>query len=135
MPTNGCNAITCEGRCITYFTSSGVNWIDARADCISRGYDLVTISSYKENALVFGTALLAYGWNAYCWIGINDIDNEGTFVWADGSGSKYRQWVSGQPHDSSGNEDCGIFSANPNWRDSPCQETRNCHFCGTTGKI
>ena len=134
MPTNGCNALTCEGRCITYFSSSGINWGDARANCIARGYDLVTIASYKENTLAFGTIPFLWADNPFCWIGINDIDNEGTFVWADGSGSTYRQWLSGQPDDNSGNEDCGEISANPNWRDSSCTETRDCYICGTTGK-
>ena len=38
----------------------------------------------------------------YCWIGYNDIDNEGTFVWDDGSTSTYTNWADGEPNDAIG---------------------------------
>jgi len=38
------------------------------------------------------------------YIGLNDVAQEGTFVWRDGTAPTYTNWASGQP-DNSGNED------------------------------
>ena len=68
-----------------------------------------------------------------CWIGLNDIDTEGMFVWADGSSSSYRNWGPGQP-DNSNEEDCVHLRADTLWNDLPCGSTRSCHYCGGIGK-
>ena len=62
---SGCNGISSTGSCYTYFTSTGINWADARQHCVSRGYDLATVTSKEENALMYST--LTSGTN--CWIG------------------------------------------------------------------
>ena len=42
----------------------------------------------------------------HTYIGLNDLDTEGSYTWIDGSTSAYRPpWVSGQP-DNNGDEDC-----------------------------
>ena len=69
-----------------------------------------------------------------CWIGLNDIDNENTFVWADGSSSTYRKWNSGEPNDSGGNEDCVHIFGTEYWNDIPCTHTLGCYFCSSTGE-
>ena len=70
-----------------------------------------------------------------CWIGINDRDNEGTFIWADGTESAYTRWSSGEPNDYRGNEDCGETFPNEYWNDNPCITRLNlCYLCSTTGK-
>ena len=64
------------------------------------------------------------------WIGVNDIANEGTFVY-DSSGTiiVYANWNPGEPSDSGG-EDCTEIN-NGNWNDMPC--TYNLPFvCSTT---
>ena len=41
------------------------------------------------------------------WIGLNDISSEGVFEWI--NGDPYRNeviWISGEPSNSGGNEDC-----------------------------
>ena len=70
-----------------------------------------------------------------CWIGINDIDNEGTFMWADGTESTYTRWGSGEPSDSGGDEDCGETFPNEYWNDDSCTRLSLCYFCSTTGKV
>ena len=37
--------------------------------------------------------------NKQCWIGMSDIDVEGTFVWSDASPVDYRNFVEGEPND------------------------------------
>ena len=69
-----------------------------------------------------------------CWIGLNDIDNEGTFVWADGSGSTFRFWASGQPNDDQDNQDCVETYGDVSWNDLPCDYTVTCYFCSKAGE-
>ena len=70
----------------------------------------------------------------HCWIGLNDIGTEGTFVWVDGSESTYRHWSPGQPDNGGSIEDCVHTYGNPFWNDEGCTETKNCYFCSAHGK-
>ncbi|KAI6655606.1 hypothetical protein LOD99_2104 [Oopsacas minuta] len=123
VPPTGCDAITNEGTCFKYFTSSGLNWAQTRDLCLEWGGDLATVRSEQE-----GILLESIG-SVDCWIGINDIDNEGSFVWVDGSTSSYRNWVPGQPNNARGNEDCGHIVGQREWNDLPCTELRSCYYC------
>ena len=68
-----------------------------------------------------------------CWIGINDIDINSTYIWADGSESTYRRWNSGEP--SNGNEDCGEIITSGYWNDQPCTHANLCYLCSSIGKF
>ena len=129
MPTTGCESLTSEGVCYSYFTDTGISWQDARLECVSRGYDLATVTSLTENTLLNN---LAPG--PKCFIGLNDIDTDGTFMWADGSNSSYRRWLSGQPNNAGGNQYCvGTSTNNQFWYDDPCT-SHSCYFCGSIGE-
>ncbi|KAI6660002.1 hypothetical protein LOD99_14343 [Oopsacas minuta] len=127
VPTSGCNAISNKRTCFRYFTSSGVNWADARQQCVVSGYDLATVTSTEENTLMYGTLTDS---TVRCWIGLNDINAEGTYIWADGSDSAYRNWAPGEPN-SNGNEDCVQTFGNPKWNDLRCTNLLMCYFCST----
>ena len=129
-PTSGCDAISGEGTCYSYFTSSGINRQNARDMCLAWGGDLATVTSLEENTLMFYTRTAG----SYCWIGLKDIDNKNTFVWADGSSSTYRNWVAGEPNDFGGNEDCVDTFAGQDWNDISCATIINCYFCSSTGE-
>ena len=131
VPPNGCNALSSEGVCFSYFTSTGINWEDARLKCVASGYDIATVTSTKENSLMYNTATAS----SICWIGLHDIDTEGTFVWADGSESMYRQWNTDEPNDAGLGEDCVHTSGQPEWNDQSCTFSWSCYFCSTEGKI
>ena len=129
VPTSGCNAISDEGVCFTSFTGSRINWGDARLECVSRGYDIATVTSTEENTLMYNTADIHN-----CWIGLNDKDDEGTFVWADGSNSSYRNWANREPNQQ-GNEDCVHTIGNERWNDLACTKSHSCYICRANGKI
>ena len=59
------------------------------------------------------------------WIGLNDHDSEGTFVWEDGTTVSYTNWHSGEPNDYGSGEDCGQlnFWGDGTWNDQSCSET------------
>ena len=132
MPRYGCDAITDDGTCFNHFTSSGVNWENARQRCISWGYDLASVKNPQENSLLFGTRSSSS--STRCWIGLNDISSEGTFVWSDGSDSLYRKWKVPEPNNYK-NEDCVHFwDATKIWNDFPCTNMLTCFFCSTNGE-
>ncbi|CAG0903732.1 unnamed protein product [Cyprideis torosa] len=99
-------------------------WNDARDDCRADGFDLVTIESAAENAFVFGLL------SAEAWIGLNDIDSEGAFVWSDGSPREYTNWFDNEPDNSGGIQDCvnmnypgdggGLPAYGEKWDDADC---------------
>ena len=56
------------------------------------------------------------------WIGGNDIDEEGTWKWTDGSPFEFTFWNSGEPNNSgpNKNEDCMMHGFRGKWNDGPC---------------
>ncbi|XP_029900770.1 CD209 antigen-like [Myripristis murdjan] len=69
-------------------TDSQKNWPESRADCISRGGDLLVIDDWDEQRLItdnYRDVRSSDVWwaNGY-WIGLTDIEKEGTWVWING---------------------------------------------------
>ena len=131
VPTSGCDAISEGGRCFSYFTHHGKNWADAREMCMAWGGDLATFTSLEEYNLMYSTIT----GSAFCWLGLNDIENEGTWVWADGDASTYRNWHPGQPDDHSGSQDCSWTWNNKLVDDVQCNGQYSCSFCSTIGQF
>uniref|UniRef100_A0A3Q3N681 C-type lectin domain-containing protein n=1 Tax=Mastacembelus armatus TaxID=205130 RepID=A0A3Q3N681_9TELE len=111
-------------RCSCYLlsTQSG-SWDKGRQDCRDREAELVTIDSYEEQ--VFVSALNKKD----TWLGLNDIETEGTWKWADGTALTVKYWFPGQPNNGNkdqrlGEEDCGHLyhakKADENWNDLRC---------------
>ena len=97
----------------------GLNWENARRDCLSYGGDLVSIASQSEMSFVYNKSSKV--WTQPYWIGLNDRLNESQFVWSDGTpynASVYSNWHPGEPNDSNG-EDCGEL-LRTGWNDAIC---------------
>ena len=58
------------------------------------------------------------------WVGLNDIAQEGTWVWSDGTPNDYQNWAPSEPNDYLSNEDCvrtiGGLIPNQKFNDAPC---------------
>ena len=130
-PISGCDAISDQGRCYSYFISSSINWNGGSCMCHAWGGDLATVTTLEEQTLMYNTITAG----DHCWLGLSDLTSENTFVWADNTTSTYRYWRSGQPDDAGGNEDCVGVWANRYWNDYPCGTTLTCYFCSTTGQL
>jgi hypothetical protein len=79
-----------------YYRLSNGDWNSLRASAVAMGGDLATINNAAENAWV--VANMIGGTKPF--IGLNDAAQEGTFVWADGSASTYRNWQPGEPNNT-----------------------------------
>ena len=103
---------------------SSVTWDTARQGCESENAALVTIDNSGENAFVGSLS------TATLWIGLNDISQEGIYVWVSGSTSAYRSWSAGQP-DNFGNEDCVhmLLPSSTVWNDLPCTSSNLPYVC------
>lgn len=89
-----------------YYVLDQATWTLAQRAAEERRANLVTINDASENAFVLNNVLFAPTINATGWIGLNDVETEGTFVWASGDPATYRNWNTGEPSGSEfGNED------------------------------
>lgn len=110
-------------------------WTDSRADCISRGADLAVIDNFDEQVNLFEylpkTGSSRPWGPGGVWIGLTDIQTEGTWVWVNNAtlqGSGY--WLDGQPSDDGElGEDCAALwntnnSGRRSWYDAGCHRTK-----------
>ncbi|MEO2047214.1 MAG: C-type lectin domain-containing protein [Pirellulales bacterium] len=78
------------------------NWIFMEAEAVARGGHLVTVNDAAEEAWIednFLALILASSlFSEAVWIGLNDIDVEGTFVWSSGQTPTYTNWADGEPN-------------------------------------
>ena len=59
---------------------------------------MATINDAAENAWVFSTFSTFGAINRTLMIGLNDATVEGTYAWASGDSSTYRNWILGEPN-------------------------------------
>ncbi|KAJ8385057.1 hypothetical protein AAFF_G00195870 [Aldrovandia affinis] len=62
-----------------YFSSEKKTWMDSRSDCIKQGADLVVTKSEEEQDFITKYT------RDYNWIGLSDLETEGTWLWVDGT--------------------------------------------------
>jgi hypothetical protein len=107
------------------FCRNSRTWPKARTFCADRGMHLVTLADEAEEQWVLDEAYKHHEGN---WaIGLNDQDEEGTFVWVDGTPLDYTNWRGGEPNNAGG-EDC--VEANKNgWNDIGCQRAKRRFIC------
>ncbi|KAJ8026239.1 Contactin-associated protein 1 [Holothuria leucospilota] len=113
---NGCYRAVEESR----------NWFDALDYCRNlRGdADLVSILDSTEKISAFAMSRRTHTENAY-WIGLHDLNSEGTWEWSDGSAYSYTAWTTGEPNNSNNNENCAVltWSSDGTWNDANCDNT------------
>jgi hypothetical protein len=90
----------------------------ARASCQAQGGDIANVlTSGETNVIISRFPSLTL------WIGINDKDTEGTYVWESGAVSAYSNWQSGEPNNGGyGQQDCAalVVDAGGTWDDIEC---------------
>ncbi|XP_031681594.1 uncharacterized protein LOC109883916 isoform X2 [Oncorhynchus kisutch] len=110
-----------------YYTTTVIKtWEESRKDCNERGAHLVIINSREEQTFINGL----YGPGNETWIGLTNVDTEGTWKWVDGTPLTTAYWKTGKPSSSLGaDQDCVAFfhhSSDPGeWNDEECHKSNN----------
>ncbi len=101
------------------FCEAARTFSEARAFCEGRQGRLVIIETEEENAFLVSRM------SGSAFIGLSDLETEGTFLWIDGSTPVWTPWAEGEPNDSGGVEDCGgIYADTGLWNDFDCATPR-----------
>ena len=82
-----------------YALTEPMSWTEAEAWAQERGGHLVTLRNWEEELWVKDK----FGQNELFWIGFNDIEEEGNWVWSSGEPVVYTNWHRTEPNN------CGDF--------------------------
>ncbi|KAF4798148.1 Collectin-10 [Turdus rufiventris] len=105
-----------------YIVKEEKNYREAFIHCRDRGGSLAMPKDEASNALIADYISSSGLFRAF--IGLNDMEREGQFVYADNSPlQNYSNWKQGEPHDPAGHEDCVEMLSTGEWNDSECQVT------------
>lgn len=97
-------------------------YADAQLSCQGRGGTLSMPKDEAANGLM--ASYLAQAGLARVFIGINDLEREGAFVYSDHSPMQtFNKWRSGEPNNAYDEEDCVEMVASGGWNDVACHIT------------
>eukprot|EP00105_Crassostrea_gigas_P043771 XP_019927919.1 PREDICTED: perlucin-like protein [Crassostrea gigas] len=96
--------------------TDAVYWQTARSSCQRLGANLVTINNAGTQTFIENLCP-----DGIYWIGLNDISNEGTFLWvATSTQVSYSNWNPGEPNDSGGEDCVHLLESTHKWNDINC---------------
>ncbi|XP_039595978.1 C-type mannose receptor 2 isoform X1 [Polypterus senegalus] len=119
---SGCEAFwdkdLVTGSCYQFNFQSTLSWSEARVSCQQQGAELLSINEIHEQTYING---LLTGYSSSLWIGLNDLDINGGWQWADNSPLKYLNWEADQP-DNTEEENCAIIrtESSGRWQNKDC---------------
>ncbi|CAH1277455.1 MRC1 [Branchiostoma lanceolatum] len=93
-----------RGNCYRFYDERLEAWAEARSICLLFGGDLASINSGAETQ--FLVTQVASKKADYFWIGLREYSFDGLYQWTDGSAYFFHNWISGEPNDLMGAEQC-----------------------------
>ena len=116
------------------FSSKSLNWNAAKSACEALGSKLVVINSQTEQQALDSKIPDSQR----TWIGLyRNPKDKSRWLWVDGSRPTYTYWLSGEPNNSGGSEDCAeMFQKSHKghkWNDIPCAASFP-YVCETKGR-
>ena len=129
--------ISCIGSCPTGWVYSGfdsklcyfhvikaVNYWEGKKACEDLLGTLATPKTAEEQQKINFLMQKAPWWT---WIGLDDVDTEGQFTYADGASldansNNWSNWNSGEPNNMFGAEDCVVTAPVQGWEDRSCSD-------------
>ncbi|KAG9469826.1 hypothetical protein GDO78_019567 [Eleutherodactylus coqui] len=117
-----------DGSCY-YITGVKATWAKTRDSCLKKGADLAVITSKREQIFLVSISDVSY--DKHYWIGLHDMDEEGTWTWVDGTNyeTSYKSWGIGEPDDWEDAEDCVYLWAFGVWNDVSCDYEDHYGIC------
>lgn len=112
-----------------FFCGTARKWRNSVDDCLAIGAELVAISSQEENTFVAEQANART--DGKWWIGLNDRDTEGEYVWSSGASFDFEAWNEGEPNNYDNDENCvEMYSNTGLWNDVLCRNEQGfiCSF-------
>ncbi|XP_067410774.1 mannose-binding protein-like [Emydura macquarii macquarii] len=93
-----------------------------KTTCSQSGGQLASPMNSAENSAMQQIIVAHHKKAAY--IGINDIETEGTFTYLSGEAIGYSNWAPGEPNNSGEIENCVEMYIDGSWNDKSCDERR-----------
>jgi len=112
-----------------YCTLEPYTWDQGSSLCQSNGGYLTTINDAGENEFLANILTIQS-----CYIGLNDVQQEGTFSWVNGEPSNYTNWYPGQPNNFNGIQDHCEMLSNGQWNDQYYYKKLEC-VCEMPGAL
>ncbi|XP_047436298.1 ladderlectin-like [Mugil cephalus] len=114
-----------NGRCFI-FIPTPMTWARAERNCQSLGGNLASVHDvfeYQAIQKVIWSSTHAY---PETWIGGSDAEEDGLWLWSDGTPFHYSNWCDGEPNNYQGPQNCIKinFRASKCWDDLKCVEPR-----------
>ena len=102
--------------------STRLNWIAAERYCVSVGAHLTSLLTNEEATAVVNRIIKkTNGTGNNVWIGLNDRENEHSYVWTDGMPVLITSWYQNQPSDYGGEQNCVYLNTGQGrWNDQYC---------------
>ncbi|XP_057683875.1 ladderlectin-like [Corythoichthys intestinalis] len=93
---------------------------EAEDYCVALEGNLASVRNNIEDEVVRALIAKDVGASATAWIGYNDLDMEGVFVWTDTASEVFDEFDGADP--STDDEDCVLIAADNEvfWEDAPC---------------
>ncbi|XP_030741533.1 low affinity immunoglobulin epsilon Fc receptor [Echinops telfairi] len=114
-----------QKKCYYFGRSKPRKWIQAKHACSDLQGRLVSIHSSQEQDF-----LSRHASKKGSWIGLQDLDREGEFVWPDGSPVDYSNWRPGEPNDQGLGENCVmLLGTSGQWNDASCRQPLDGWVC------
>ncbi|KAJ7326091.1 hypothetical protein OS493_028349 [Desmophyllum pertusum] len=113
-----------DSKCLKLFDDEKKSWQGAEDTCEESDAYLVKIESKAKNTFLLDTFLQfdkSETDNREAWTGLTDKEEEGKFVWTDGTSANFTKWADEQPNDEDGEQDCAEIANGVFWPGGPPQ--------------
>ncbi|XP_051251446.1 galactose-specific lectin nattectin-like isoform X18 [Dicentrarchus labrax] len=90
-----------NSRCFLYVPRV-LNWAQAERNCQSMGGNLASVHSFQEYHEIQRMIVRVSHYSNQAWIGGSDAQQEGYWLWSDGTRFSYSHWCRGEPNNVHG---------------------------------
>ncbi|XP_059210331.1 ladderlectin-like [Centropristis striata] len=112
-----------NGRCFLYVPRAQ-SWAHAERNCQSMGANLASIHQALEQDEIKRMIQDVTHGHPETWIGGSDAEEEGFWLWSDGTPFRFSYWCSREPNNSQGQQHCLQihYGDNKCWDDKECSD-------------